>query len=173
MKEINFLGQQVTVPYLSGRRLTRIAASLYHIQQQINEKANTVVSDALQEAHRTGDAIKLIQMADYRKLIKDVFERLVTNLDSAQELTPVEKMFYGVLGEMVGGFSAEEVADAPFDDLYGLVETILEQERDTRLGKLLMSIFKTDEEEDTKTTDEQRSTESSPVSTKTSSKRKP
>lgn len=131
--EINFLGKQVVVPYIGGRRLTRIAASLHELTKLTKLD--------------TPEARVLLQLENYPALVMMALSAIITNLSHGQYLTRAEELFYGTLADMISNngaaFDAEAVADAPLDQLTELVVTIVNQERETQAGKAIMSILLT------------------------------
>lgn len=129
---ITFLGAERTIAPIGGRRLVRFGAAL----MEFSELATIDVNG---EQVPLGKALRGLQPQEYPALILEALQTVLSQVQPlGSELTRAEQLVYGVLGELVG-LTADEVADAPLDDLTSLVTTVYKREAGTQTGKWLMA----------------------------------
>jgi hypothetical protein len=140
-RTITFLGKEVTVPFIGGRRLVRIGAAAKELATGITVPVAipgpaegdppTVVQKPLVEV------IQGLPPQEYPRVILAAFQSLLDQCVGSTDLTQPERLVYGTLGDLVG-LTAEEVADAPLDDLTALCMAVYEQEQASQAGKWLI-----------------------------------
>lgn len=142
-KTITFMGGKVEVPRVSAHGVARLTAGLLELRAMAGIDGEA--------------AVKAVKSQDYSQLVQTALTSLSANISSCgSELTSPEKLIYGVLGDMVN-CSAEAVARAPFEDLENLIKTVIEQERNTSLGKRLIDTFTKQDAKLTKSTEKGKS----------------
>jgi hypothetical protein len=132
-RTITFCGQEVTVPFIGGRRLTRLCAALKALSKTLTVKTTAGEMPL-------GEALQGVTLQEYPDVMMTAFQLVLDQTVENEILTEPERLIYGSLGSMIGQ-TADEVADAPLDDLSALCTAIYEQERDTQAGKRMIRTF--------------------------------